>query len=76
VRSHRGPTADRRPICAQLSDVRVAIAKRLEDGHEKKGLAQDTAAGDPQRISDPAVMMLMREYRIEFGVSEQLDRSS
>jgi hypothetical protein len=66
---HRGT------ICAQLGQVRVAIAKRPQHGNEEKRLAEDPPARETQRISDPLVMMLMRQNRVELSVREQLNRS-
>jgi hypothetical protein len=51
--------ADRSTIRAQLREVPVAIAKPPQDGQEEERLAEHPPAGDPQRISEPAVMMLI-----------------
>jgi len=74
-RGFAGVRSDRGVICAQLGQLGVTFRQRPQDGKEEDCLAEDPRVRQTQRISDPAVMMLVCQDRVELGLGQELDRS-
>jgi hypothetical protein len=67
------PGADGGTIRAELCNIRIALAQRLQDWNEEERLAENPWRRKPQRIPEAPMVMLVCQHRAEFRLYEQLD---